>query len=101
MKEKAFPIGMYAVTALTLAAFFDALYGAGPITRHLGPIHLAIAGTVLFAVACALSLFALRIGVVCGLAGAVLSWPIFLFKCLRCLGATYCRSCPMLTGGTY
>jgi hypothetical protein len=80
MKRKIISAIVYAATSVALAGFFDALYGAGPVTRYLALIHLAIAGTVLFAVACVLSLFTLRVGVVCGLAGSVLSWPYFAIQ---------------------
>ena len=77
MKQKILSLVLYATTAFALAEFIDGLYGAGPVTRHLELIHLAIAGTILFAAAFVLSLFTLRAGVVCGLVGSVLSWPYF------------------------
>src|SRR5271157_2098741 len=77
VKRKILSVVIYVTTAFALAEFFDGLYGAGPVTLHLGLIHLAIAGTILFAAASVLSLFTLRAGVVCGLAGSVLSWPYF------------------------
>jgi len=80
MKRKILSVVIYATTAFALAEFFDALYGAGPVTRHSVLIHLAIAGTILFAAACILSLFILRVGVVCGLAGGALSWPCFAIQ---------------------
>jgi hypothetical protein len=80
MKRKILSVVIYVTTAFALAEFFDGLYGAGPVTLHLGLIHLAIAGTILFAVACILSLFTLRVGVVCGIAGGVLSWPYFAIQ---------------------
>jgi heme exporter protein D len=77
VKRKFLSAVIYATTAFALAESFDSLYGAGPVTHELGLIHLAIAGTILFTVACILSLFTLRAAVVCGLAGGVLSWPYF------------------------
>jgi hypothetical protein len=77
MKRKIISAVIYASTAFVLAEWFDALYGGEPLTDYVGLIHLATAGTVLFAAACILSLFTLRVGVVCGLAGGVLSWPYF------------------------
>ncbi len=77
MKQKILSAVIYATTALALAQFLDGLYAGEPITHHRALIHLAIAGTILFAAACILSLFTLRVGVVCGLAGGILSWPCF------------------------
>jgi|SRR5882672_3156567 len=79
MKPKILSGIIYATTALALAQFFDALYAGEPVTDHLGLNHLAIAGTILFAAACILSIFNLQAGVICGLAGAILSWPGFAF----------------------
>ena len=83
MKRRILSVLIYATTAFALAEFLDGLYGAGPVTHHLALIHLAIAGTILFAAACILSLFTLRVGVVCGLGGVVLyrfGGPYFAFK---------------------
>lgn len=80
MKRRILSVLIYATTAFALAEFLDGLYGAGPVTHHLALIHLAIAGTILFAAACILSLFTLRVGVVCGLGGVVLSWPYFALQ---------------------
>jgi hypothetical protein len=77
VKRKILSGAIYATTAFALAQFFDALYAGEPVTDHLGLIYLAIAGTILFAAACILSLFTVRVGVVCGLGGGVLSWPAF------------------------
>ena len=77
MKQKIASVIAYSFTALDVANFFDSLYGAGPVTRHLGLIHAAIVGAVLFAVASVLSLFSVRIGIVCALAACILSWPFF------------------------
>ena len=86
MKQKTISAVIYAATTLALAYYFDALYGGGAVTHHLGLIHIAIAGTILFAVACILSLFSLRLGVLCALAACILSWPFFsgnLYAILR------------------
>jgi hypothetical protein len=60
--------------------FWEALYGAGPVTRYMGVIHLAITGTIVLAAACILSLFTLRLGAVFALAGSVLAWPYFAIQ---------------------
>jgi len=77
MKYRILSAAVYAITAVALADYFDALYGAGPVTSHLGLIYSAIAGAVLFAVAFVLSMFTLRFGAICGLAACILSWPCF------------------------
>jgi hypothetical protein len=80
VKRKIISALVYAATAFALAEFLDALYGAGPLTGHVRLVQLAIAGTILFAAACMLSLFALRVGVFCALAGGVLSWPCLVIE---------------------
>jgi hypothetical protein len=60
-----------------MALVFDSIYGAGPVTRHLGAIHAGVAGAIVFAVASLLSLFSLRFGLVCSIVACVLSWPLF------------------------
>lgn len=77
MKQKVVSAVIYAITALALAYYFASLYGAAPVTRHLGLIHTAIIGALLFVVACVLSLFSLRSGTACALAACTLSWPFF------------------------
>src|SRR5271157_442627 len=83
--NKAVSVVIYAVTALALADFFDSLYGAGPVTHYFGLIHTAIAGAILFVVACVFSLFSLRIGIVIALAACILSWPFFAGELLAIL----------------
>ncbi|MGB9105850.1 MAG: hypothetical protein WCC59_13900 [Terriglobales bacterium] len=80
MTRKLIPAVVYAATAFAFAGFIDGLYGGEPITHHLGLIHVATAGAILFAVACVLSLFTPRVGVVCALVGGVLSWPYFAIQ---------------------
>lgn len=77
MKQKIVSAVVYSLTALDFASFFDSLYGAGPVTRHLGLIYVAIIGAVLFAVASVLSLFNLRIGIACAFAACILSLAVF------------------------
>ena len=55
----------------------DGLYGGEPITGHTILIHVATAGAILFVVACVLSLFSVRFGIICALAACILSWPLF------------------------
>jgi hypothetical protein len=74
---------VYAATAFAFAMYLDSIYGAGPVTHGLWFIDLATVGMVLFAVACILSFFALRIGLVCAVAGGVLSWPAFAFAMFK------------------
>jgi hypothetical protein len=77
MKWKVIAALVYAATTLSLWGFFDALYGSGPIIHHLGLIRSAISGAVLFAIACVISLFNLRTGIVCALVACLLCWPFF------------------------
>lgn len=75
LKHRILSAAIYGITALVLARFFDSLYGSGPVTQQLTAIHTAIVGAILFAFAFVVSLFALRLGVICGLAACILSWP--------------------------
>jgi hypothetical protein len=77
MKQRAAPALLYLLAALALARYFDSLYGAAPVVRRLEAVHAGIAGTILLAVACLLSLFSLRLGGVCGLVAGLLVWPYF------------------------
>jgi hypothetical protein len=80
MKRRIISAVIYAATCAALAAFFDAVYGAGPVTRHLSLMRFAIAGTGVFAIACILSFFNFRIGVICGLGASVLAVPYFALQ---------------------
>jgi hypothetical protein len=76
MKRKVFFAVIYATTSISLLGFFDAFYGAGPVPYH--PLtHCAIGGSVLFAIACVVSLFHLRSGIVCALVASLFCWPFF------------------------
>jgi hypothetical protein len=77
MKHKFVSTIIFAITALAIGNFFDGLYGAGPVTHYFGLIHTAVAGAILFVIACAFSLFSSRFGIVCALAACILSWPYF------------------------
>lgn len=77
MKRKFTSAAVYAATAYTLAEFFDGLYAMGPWTGPVKLIYLAIAGTVLLSLACILSLFTWRIGILCGAVGSAFSWTLF------------------------
>ena len=68
---------VYAATAFTSFMDLDSLYGAAPIVGSTS-IYLAIAGTVLFAIASLLSLLTLRLGITCGLVALGLSGHYFL-----------------------
>jgi len=84
MKPKMVSAILYATTAFTLWSFWDALFGAAdePFMhyRYWGLLSLSIAGTVLFVAACILTLFSTRIGTICALVGATLSWPYFALQ---------------------
>ncbi len=80
MKRKMISAGVYAITAFAFFGYFDGLYGGEPIIYHLRLIHIATGGAILFAVACVLSLFNLRVGNACGIVAAILSWPYFAIE---------------------
>jgi hypothetical protein len=75
MKPRILSAIIYASTTVAVALFFDGLYGGEPIRHHLGLIHTASLGACLFAAATLLSLFSVRLGVICGFAWTLLSLP--------------------------
>jgi hypothetical protein len=79
IKQRIPSAAVYAITVLALAVWLEDVDGMepGPITGFFGLIQMAIAGVILLAIACLVSLFAFRLGLVCGLAASVLSWPYF------------------------
>lgn len=80
MNKKIGAMIVYAITALCLGQFLDALYGGEPIVHYLFLIKVATAGMILFVVACIVSLFTLRVGAICGLFASVLSWPYLVVQ---------------------
>jgi hypothetical protein len=80
MKYRLISTFIYGIATFCFWLFFDALYGAGPVTRDLALIYLAIGGSILYAIACVSSLFSLRFAVISGLAGALLVWPYFAIE---------------------
>lgn len=81
MKQKIISAIVYAATSLAFADYFDAFFGAGPISYQWwlkwGVIYAAIVGAVLFAIAALVSLSKVRLGVGCALVACLLSWPFF------------------------
>ena len=77
MKKRILTACMYLLAAIAVAEYFDALYGGGPVTKHLGVVHAGIASAAVLAVGCLLSLFKLELGAGCGLIGCSLAWPYF------------------------
>ena len=75
MAQKLLAALVYGVTGVSFGSFFEALYAGEPIAFHLTLIHLATAGAVLFAVACFVCLFSLRLGGVLGVFARLFSWP--------------------------
>jgi hypothetical protein len=80
MRQKIISAAVYAVTSFAFMGYFDGLYAMEHITYHLGLTHAATAGAVLFAIACVLSMFSLRVGIMCGILSAILSWPFFAIE---------------------
>jgi hypothetical protein len=75
MRTRIASAAVYATTAFAFFGFFDGLYAGEPPRGDLTLIHIATAGAILFAVAFLASLVALNLGVGCGFAACVLSWP--------------------------
>jgi hypothetical protein len=73
MKQKLVAVAVYLVTSLALALYFESLFGAGPVTLR-PQLLIGIVGAILFVPALVLSIFELRLGVMCGLAASALSW---------------------------
>jgi hypothetical protein len=83
MKRKITSAVIFLGTTLAMAAFLDAVYGAGPVTLHVALIHLVIVGTIFFALGCIFSFFIPRFEVACGVAGSILSWPYFAIQIFK------------------
>lgn len=83
MKRNLIPALVYLASAFAFVVYFDSLYGAGPVTRGLWLVNLAIVGTALFAAACVLSLFTFRVGLICAVAGALFAWPLFAIAIIK------------------
>ena len=77
MNAKLVSLAVFGVTAVSMGAFFDGVYGGEPITIHRNLVHVATVGAALFGVASVLSLFRLSWGPLFGIAAALLSWPYF------------------------
>jgi hypothetical protein len=75
-RKKILAAVLYLLSALALAFYFDSLYGAGgPDAHYIDAIYLGMASAIFFAVACSLSLFSARMGLLAGIVACVLSWP--------------------------
>jgi len=65
---------VYGTTTICLFGFREFLSGIGVPTSRLA--YLLIAGNALFAIACTLSFFRMRLATTCAVVGAALSWPM-------------------------
>ena len=77
MQHKIISAFVYGSSTVGLWLFFDALFGAGPVTSRIALIRLGVAGAMLVGVACILSLFSLRLALLSALTGLALLWPYF------------------------
>ncbi len=80
MRQRIISAIVYAITSLSMGAFFDGLYGGEPIVRYQVQIKMATGALFLFVIACVVSLFRRRAGAAIGLAAALSAWPYFRLK---------------------
>ena len=68
---------MYLVAALAMGAYYDAVYGAGPVTRHPMLVHVGVAGAFLFGCASLVSLWKPYLSVIVSIFACCLCWSDF------------------------
>lgn len=68
---------VYLAAALAMGAYYDAVHGAGPLTRHVLLVRFGVAGAFLFGCAFLLSLWKPHRAVLVGILACCLSWSDF------------------------
>ena len=77
MKKKVISASVYLAAALAMGAYYDAVYGAGPVTRHPLLLRSGVAGAFLFGCASLLSLWKTQRAVFVGILACFLCWSDF------------------------
>ena len=68
---------MYLTAALSIGAYYDAVYGAGPVERHAVLLRCGVAGAFLFGCASLLSFWKPHWAVLVGTPACCLCWADF------------------------
>ena len=68
---------MYLAAALAMGAYYDAVYGAGPVTRHKLLLRFGVSGAFLFGSTSLLSLWKPHRAVLVGTLACCLCWSDF------------------------
>jgi len=68
---------VYLAAALAMGAYYDAVYGAGPVTHHTLLLRVGVAGTFLFGCTFLLSLWKPHRAVLVGILACCLCWSDF------------------------
>jgi hypothetical protein len=77
LKKKAISASVYLAAALAMGAYYDAVYGAGPVTRHKLLLRFGVAGAFLFGSTSLLSLWKPHRAVLVGTLACCLCWSDF------------------------
>jgi len=77
LKKKIISASVYLAAALAMGAYYDAVYGAGPVTRHTLLLRVGVAGAFLFGCTFLLSLWKPNRAVLVGILACCLCWSDF------------------------
>jgi hypothetical protein len=77
LKKKFISASVYLAAALAMGAYYDAVYGAGPVTRHTLLLRVGVAGAFLFGCTSLLSLWNPHQAVLVGIFACCLCWSDF------------------------
>jgi len=77
LRKKIIAASVYLAAALAMGAYYDAVYGAGPVTRHTLLLRLGVAGAFLFGCTSLLSLWKPHRAVLVGILACCLCWSDF------------------------
>jgi hypothetical protein len=77
LKKKVISASVYLAAALVMGAYYDAVQGAGSVTRHALLLRVGIAGAFLFGCTSLLSLWKPHRAVLVGILACCLCWSDF------------------------
>jgi hypothetical protein len=77
LKKKISSASVYLAAALAMGAYYDAVYGAGPVTRHTVLLSLGVSGAFLFGFTSLLSFWKPHRAVLVGILACCLCWSDF------------------------
>jgi hypothetical protein len=77
LKKKISSASVYLAAALAMGAYYDAVYGAGPVTRHTVLLSLGVSGAFLFGFTSLLSFWKPHRAVLVAILACCLCWSDF------------------------